>query len=104
MTIELQNKLAQAIKTRDAAIQRIANLEAEIQVASKLESVQAGTSIVARLGRAGSNGEPGTLREVPATVVAVQDTEAGRRYKVSYGEGFDTDVVVIQTSQIVQIN
>lgn len=102
-TEELQVKLATAIKTRDNAIARVATLEAELAVEARLSTLQPGSGIVARLGRAGSNGEEGTLRNVDAIVLAIQDTPVGVRYKVQYGVGFDTDVVVIQTSQIVEI-
>lgn len=107
----------------------LAETQQELETSERLSSVQAGTAIVARLGRAGSAaveakdavlaedgvtvvtpavvakaGTAGTLREVGARVVGVKEEDNGSlRYKIMFGEGIDLDVDVIQASQIVRI-
>lgn len=116
---------------------KLAEVKLELETTERLSSVAPGTSIIARLGRAGSaavdavearpestgigeDGQPytipavaavaakaateGTLRNVEATVLGVQELETGIRYKIAFGEGFDADTAIIQASQIVQIN
>ena len=76
----------------------IEKLEAQFRSADLLDKVQAGSIIVARVGRAE------TAREVVASVVGVQRLENGdRRLKIYFGEGFEAETVVIQDSQIVDI-
>lgn len=101
----------------------------EADTADKLASVAPGSTIVARLGRAGSAAveavaavfaedsvtvitpaiaakaaTTGTLRHVEAEVLGVKEEENGSlRYKITFGEGFDKDVEIIQASQIVSI-
>ena len=76
----------------------IEKLEAQFRSADLLDMVQAGSIIVARVGRAE------TAREVVASVVGVQRLENGdRRLKIYFGEGFEAETVVIQDSQIVDI-
>lgn len=76
----------------------IAEARTELETSERLAGVAAGTKIVARIGRAD------TAKNVEATVVHVKDDESGsRRLKITYGEGADFDVAVIQESQIVEV-
>ncbi len=76
----------------------IAEARTELETSERLAGVQSGTKIIARLGRAD------TVKNVEATVVHVKDDESGsRRLKITYGEGADFDVAVIQESQIVEV-
>lgn len=95
-------KLAAQIATIEKRIvtdtAKVAELKQELETSERLSSVGVGTLITAKLGRAE------TTREVAAEVVGVKDDEAGRRlYKISFGEGFDADVQIIQPHQIVAI-
>lgn len=95
-------KLAKQVTTLETRIAadtiKLAEVKQEIETSERLSSVTVGTAITAKLGRAE------TTREVAAVVVGVKDDEAGaRRYKISFGDGFDADVQVIQPSQIVSI-
>lgn len=107
----------------------LAAIQLEADTASKLASVAPGTTIIAKLGRAGSPevvaaaavyeedgvtiktqavaakaATAGTLREVSAVVLGVKEEDSGSlRYKIEHGTGFDKDVDIIQASQIVSI-
>lgn len=89
--VTLEKRIAK--DTEDLAALRI-----EIETSTKLDSVVAGTAIVARIGRAD------TSKEVAARVQGVKEDESGsRRYKIVFGEGFDVETVVIQPAQIIQV-
>lgn len=76
----------------------LAALKQEIETAERLASVTTGTAIIAKVGRAE------TAREVAARVLGVKDDDNGsRRYKITFGEGFDADTVIIQPTQIVSV-
>lgn len=78
--------------------EEIQKLQQQFDVADKMASIGQGSNIVARVGRAD------TAREVDATVVGVQHLPSGeRRLKIVFGNGFDTETVVIQDSQIVGV-
>jgi hypothetical protein len=85
-------------KRIEADTAKLAELRNDIETASRLDGVEAGSAIVARIGRAE------TSKEVPARVLGVKEDDTGsRRYKIAYGEGFDADTAVIQASQIVSV-
>lgn len=85
-------------KRIEADTAKLAEVTLELETAERLSSVGVGTLITARIGRAE------TSREVQAEVLGVKDEESGaRRYKISFGDGFDADVQVIQPSQIVAV-
>jgi hypothetical protein len=95
-------KLAKQITTLETRIAadtaKLAEVRQELETSERLASVGVGTLVTIKLGRAE------TTREVAGEVLGVKDDDNGaRRYKVSYGEGFDADVVIIQPSQIVAI-
>lgn len=94
-------KLTKQVETLEKRIEadtaKLAEVRVELETAQRLADVREGTLIVARLGRAE------TTREVPATVTGKKEDENGVRYKISYGEGFDADVTIIQPAQIVNI-
>lgn len=78
--------------------EEIQKLQQQFDVADKMASIGQGSNIIARVGRAE------TAREVDATVVGVQHLPSGeRRLKIVFGNGFDTETVVIQDSQIVGV-
>lgn len=63
-----------------------------------LASVDGGSVIDAKVGRAD------TAKTVQATVVGVQTLEDGsRKFKIFFGQGFDSETVVISESQIVKV-
>jgi hypothetical protein len=95
-------KLAKQITTLETRIAadtaKLAEVKQELETSERLASVGVGTLVTIKLGRAE------TTREVAGEVLGVKDDDNGaRRYKISYGEGFDADVVIIQPSQIVAI-
>lgn len=91
---KIASKKAQIIKLTE----EVQRLEGQFRSADLLDSVKAGSVIKARVGRAE------TAREVTASVIGVQTLESGDvRYKVYFGEGFDAETVVIQSSQIVDV-
>lgn len=95
-------KIAAKIEAKRAQVTKlnaeIEKLEGQFRSADLLDGIKAGSVIVARVGRAE------TAREVVASVVGVQTLPTGDlRYKVFFGEGFDAETVVIQSSQIVDV-
>lgn len=95
-------KIAAKIEAKKAQIVKLTGeverLEAQFRSADLLDSVKQGSIIVARVGRAE------TAREVTASVIGVQTLESGDvRYKIYFGEGFDAETVVIQSSQIIDV-
>lgn len=97
-TEKLQAQIT-TLETRIAAdTTKLATVRQELETAERLSAVGVGTLITARVGRAE------TAKNVEAEVVGVKDDEAGRRlYKISFGDGFDADVQVIQPHQIVAV-
>lgn len=133
-------RIAVLVKRIEADTETLAAVRLESETAGRLDSVVAGTAVVARLGRAGSPeraaaeaipaveavwgadgslvsaavdevpavtfraATAGTLREVAARVLGIKEEADGSlRYKIQHGTGIDTDVDVIQASQIVSI-
>lgn len=96
-------KIAAQIETINKRIEadttKVASLKLELETVAKLEGVGVDTQVRVKLGRAE------TTREVEAVVVGVKtDEENGsRRFKVLYGTGLDTDTVIVQESQIVEV-
>lgn len=76
----------------------IAKLEQQFRAVDLLDSVKQGSVIIAKVGRAD------TAKEVEASVIGVQTLENGdRRLKIFFGDGFDSETVIIQDSQIVDV-
>lgn len=92
-------KTIETLKKRiEADTKKLAEVEVEAATAEKLASVTVNTALVVRIGRAE------TSKEVAARVLGIKEEESGSlRYKVVFGEGIDTDVVLIQASQIISI-
>lgn len=95
-------KYAKTIATLEARIAadtaKLAEVKLEAETATKLSGVTTNSVIVAKLGRAEST------REVLARVVGVKEEDSGaRKFKILFGEGIDTDTVIIQESQIVSV-
>lgn len=81
-----------------ADTESLAAISLERETAGKLTNVGVNSAIVAKLGRAE------TTRNVNARVVGVKEEESGaRKFKILFGEGIDTDTVIIQESQIVEV-
>ena len=103
-TVELtaSQKLAAKIESKKVQVaklvEEIAKLEQQFRAADLLDAVKEGSVIIARVGRAE------TAREVEASVIGVQTLPNGdRRLKIFFGEGFDSETVVIQDSQIIDV-
>ncbi len=73
-------------KRREGKATLLANLD-------KLASITEGTVLVVTQGRAG------TTRQVEGVVIAIRDG----KYKVSVGEGFDAENIVVSAPQIVEV-
>lgn len=88
-----------AVETQIAALNtKLTALKAEQAVSEQLANLAKGSRLRVRIGRGD------TAREVDSEVLAVSnDEEKGTRIKVVFGEGFDTETSVIQTSQIVAV-
>ena len=94
ISAKIDSKRAQVAKL-NAEIEK---LEGQFRLADLLDSIKAGSTIKARVGRAE------TARDVTAEVVGVQTLDNGDlRYKIFIGEGFDAEAVVIQSSQIIDV-
>jgi hypothetical protein len=96
---EKQAKQVEVLTKRIASdTTTLAALKLEIETGARLAGVTEGSVIVARVGRAD------TSKEVTARVVGVKEEESGSlRYKIVYGNGFELDTAVIQSSQIIQV-
>jgi hypothetical protein len=92
-------KTIATLETRIAAdTAKLAEVKQEAETAAKLSGVAVNSVVVAKLGRAE------TTREVLARVVGVKEEDNGsRKFKILFGEGLDTDTVIIQESQIVSV-
>lgn len=78
------------------------DIKAELDNAEKLSSVAEGSVVKIKLGRKFADKD--TTRIVEATVVGVREDEnTGKQYKVSYGSGFDAEVAVVNSAQIVAV-
>lgn len=78
------------------------NLTNEINNAEALKNLGIGSVITIKQGRKFADKD--TTRIVKATVIGKQDQEDGSTlYKVSYGEGFDADVAVINAGAILSV-
>lgn len=92
-------KLAFKIDAKKTQLAKLADeikkLEQQFEVADKMQGIGQGSVIVARVGRAD------TAKEVQAVVLGTQNTDAGRRLRITYGEGFDAETAIIQDSQII---
>lgn len=94
LAAKIASKKAQVVKLND----EIERLEGQFRSVDLLDKIKPSSIIVARVGRAE------TSREVDATVLGVQTLPNGDlRYKVYFGEGFEAETVVIQSSQIVDV-
>lgn len=70
----------------------------ELNNLAALANLAAGTTVTIRIGRADA------AREVVGLIAGVKDEEDGsKKYKVTYGSGFDADIVVVTAGQIVSI-
>ena len=77
---------------------KLAEVKLDIETASRLDGVVAGSAIIARIGRAD------TSKEVAARVLGIKEDDNGsRRYKLAFGEGFEADAAIIQASQIIRV-
>lgn len=95
---KLQQKIDAKTKQRDNLTAEIERLTAQLSTIDLLDGVQAGSVLTARVGRAE------TAKEVNAVVTGVQTLDNGdKRYKIYFGEGFDAETVVIQSTQIVSV-
>lgn len=75
----------------DGIANELANLAA-------FENLAVGTAVTIKIGRAD------TAREVAGLVVGIKAEEDGsKKYKVTYGSGFDADLAVVTAGQIVSI-
>lgn len=89
--------LAKLDERRAVLIERILAAEEELITARLLDTVGVGTRIKFYVGR----GE--TRREVEGVVIARAEGGEDRRLKAQFGEGFDTEVAVIQPAHITQV-
>lgn len=94
---KLRDKIERAAKVRDEAAAKVTELMDELAVLERLANLGANDHVLIRVGRAD------TSREVTAVITGRADTEAGVRFKVLYGEGFETESAVIQPSQILRV-
>ena len=86
------NTLLARIKKDTASATEIAD---ELNSISALASVGVGSSVIVKLGRAE------TTRTENGVVLAVKEDEDGSKsFKVQYGEGFDTEIVVVGPAKI----
>lgn len=97
-----KEKLADRIEVLEKRIvsdtAELAEKRLQLESVDLLASVAAGSNVIIRVGRAE------TSREVSATILGVKTTDSGDiRYKASFGEGFDAEVVIIQESQIISL-
>ncbi len=77
-------------------------ITAELDNAAKLSSVAEGSVVSVKLGRKFADKD--TTRVVQATVLGVREDEDGaKQYKVTYGSGFEADVVVVGAASIVGV-
>ena len=97
-TEKLTADIAATEKAIVAAQRRLEKLVQEQSTVGLLDSVVIGSVVTARIGRAD------TVREVQGTVVASKVEDSGtRKLKLSIGEGFDAEFVVINDSQVIAI-
>jgi hypothetical protein len=81
-----------------AAQRRLEKLVQEQSTVGLLDSIEVGSVVTARIGRAE------TTREVQGTVVAAKVEASGtRKLKISVGDGFDAEFVVVVDSQVIAI-
>jgi hypothetical protein len=86
------NTLCARITTDTEAANAIAE---ELRGIAALASVQAGDTVIVKLGRAD------TAREEVGTVLAVRETDDGaKQYKVQYGVDFDAEIAVVGSAKI----
>lgn len=94
----LQKTLAAECEKRDAAIKRIATIEAQLASVDRLDGVMAGSELQVKLGRAD------TAREVRAVVTGVKtEANGSKKFKLLVGSGFDATVEVINEGQIIAV-
>lgn len=95
---KLDADIAATEKAIVAATRRLEKLNQEKSTVGLLDSVVVGSVVTARIGRAD------TVREVQGTVVAAKQEAPGvRKLKLSIGEGFDAEFVIISDSQVIAI-
>jgi len=72
-------------------------LQAELAAVAQLESIDVGSVLVVRVGRAEN------AKLVQGVVQGKAVLSEGTRFKVVVGSGFDTELVTIQPSQVAEI-
>ncbi len=92
LLIEKRERLAVQANQFIAKIQRI---DAEIIAVQRVGELAEGSAVKVRLGRAE------TTRVVDAVIVGIKETDGEKQFKVQHGEGFDAEVAVVRTSQLV---
>ena len=70
------------------------DLVVEINNISALAAITVGSAVTVKLGRKFSE-EKDTTRYVAGVVVGVKEEDDSKLYKVSYGSGFDADIVIV---------
>ena len=74
---------------------KLQELAAEINSIAALAAVTVGSVVVVTVGRGDD------AKEVEARVIGVREEEDGSRtYKVTYGSGFDADIVVVKGNKL----
>ena len=86
----LNATITKATVARNALVQKQ-------ETESKLAGLKGGDRIVFQYGRAESK------FKATGTVVGVQDTEKGKRIRVTYGEGMDSNVVTITLADVQHV-
>ena len=74
---------------------KLQELAAEINSIAALAAVTVGSVVVVTVGRGDE------AKEVEANVIGVREEEDGSKtYKVTYGSGFDADIVVVKGNKL----
>ena len=81
----------------EADTAELPRLQAELTAVAQLDSIDVGSQLIIRTGRAEST------KLVPAVVQGKAVLPEGTRFKVVVGEGFDTETLTIQPSQVAEI-
>lgn len=96
------NRLEVLRKRIEADTQEYNEIANELNNAAALANLKAGDVVQVKLGRKFADKD--TTRVVVATIVAIRDVEGEAiQYKVSYGEGFNAELAVIEAGKIVAV-
>lgn len=88
----------ESLKARIAAdTAKLAEMETAEKSASAMQTLSQGVTVKFMYGR----GE--TRAERTGIVLAVAETDKGKRIKVQYGEGFDVELAVIDPAAILEV-